>query len=552
MGEVLMMLQSMSKQQQESEGRLKAHVTQNVESLDVKMEKIMEDQVELGNRVNKLKEDQAHTKTKLSNVMGDHLRLKEKVKVELMGKVDHLEKDMDETQDQLKELREEVGELKEQIENCCQTLHCKFDRGLSGANGGTKIILPPAWNNEQLARQRRTSTSNHSSSQGSAVSSLLSPVKDNSSIFQPPMIKKPMKLQTYSGDTDASHFRGHCEIVAKHNGWTIEELRDQIYCVLKGQAVQLVTMYYPDHNWTLGQLWELLEPKFKKPQLDKVQAEYKLQSMRYVKGQSLEDLGMEILRLMGFTSPSAVDPKEREAAAVTQLLKMMPEKVKLWVACQNPTSLEQTYKLIHKIEDLLSQEVGEAAPYRQRNFQVHATKAEGQKKAKWTARRESNTSWIDSGECDYAPKNLQQPQQWNCAREPTNQHPPIPAKQHQPVSTNQHLPIPTNQYPSIPANQYQHQPISTNQHLPILTNQHHPQQTPTNQKLPLLYGSGGQPTNQIQQPPGTVSQRQQEPDCYVPPGRRGSYYPKARGWQEHGGLPLSSQPRGRQQQDQDY
>ncbi len=101
----------------------------------------------------------------------------EKVKVELMGKVDHLEKDADGTQDQLRELRE-VIELKEQIENCCQTLHCKFDRGLvSGSNGGTKITLPPAWSNEQSARQRRTFTSNHSSSQGSAVSSVLSQVK---------------------------------------------------------------------------------------------------------------------------------------------------------------------------------------------------------------------------------------------------------------------------------------------------------------------------------------------------------------------------------------
>jgi hypothetical protein len=102
---------------------------------------------------------------------------------------------------------------------------------------------------------------------------------------------------------------------------------------------------------------------FKKPKLDKAQAMQKLQMMRYVRGQSLEDFGMEIVRLMGFTKPTEI-AQAREEATVTQLLKMMPHKVKLWVACQNPASLEQAHMLIRIMEDLLSQDVGEAAPFR--------------------------------------------------------------------------------------------------------------------------------------------------------------------------------------------
>jgi hypothetical protein len=148
-------------------------------------------------------------------------------------------------------------------------------------------------------------------------------------------------LQSYSGDTDAKYFRGHCELVARHNSWTEEELRDQR---LTGKAVDLVTLYYPEGDWNVEQLWELFEPKFKKPQLDKTQAEHKLQGMRYAKGQSLEDLEIEIVRLMAREGPTkpTESVQAREEGAVNQLLKMMPEKVRLWVAGQNPTSLEQT------------------------------------------------------------------------------------------------------------------------------------------------------------------------------------------------------------------
>ncbi len=286
----------------------------------------------------------------------------------------------------------------------------------------------------------------------------------------------------------------------KHNGWTTEELWDQIYCILKGHAVELVTIYYPKRDWTVEQLWELFEPKFKSLNLTKLRLSISCSPCVMQRDNQLEDLGMEIMRLIGFTRPTEV-AQEREEAAVTQLLKMMPGEVRLWVTGQNPGNLEQTYRLIHKMEDLLSQDVGEAAPYRQSNFQVHATKVKGQKKVKWTARRGSNSSWIDSEECDYSPMILQQPQQMNYGREPTR-------TVHEPISTNQSMPNSANQYQPQPALVNQTQPISTSQHppipanqhqpMPVLTNQHHPQQTLTNQQQPLLYKSGGHASNLIQ------------------------------------------------------